>query len=218
MSSTWTFNQSVYWSHTTCVNTTVTEAEPSNISTTEESIRKRKLSWNLSTITLPGTASSSPCGMSISLDTLLPLGDGRFQARYWEPVQSGLASNTTDCLSTGLLGVLVDLKMTGSMLDSNITAFACQPVYRHAIANISFTGNLPPTIEPFPSTISNLAVKDFDMAGFQSMKSSAYAATRLSGERSISIPGATEAQYQRHSPHATFGSGRRIVLGRVTDQ
>ncbi|PYH77592.1 hypothetical protein BO82DRAFT_386497 [Aspergillus uvarum CBS 121591] len=178
-------NQSVYWSDTTCVNATVIGAVPGtvNVSTAGDSMTDH------------GMSTAAPCEISIAVNTSAPLGDGKFQARYWEPLQSEIAAvsraafNVTGCPSTGLLGIIIDMENTaGTTLGSNITLFACQPLYRQAIANVSITGSsYPTTIQPISSSVRDLTEKDFSVHGFQSLMSSEHTRTSDSWNKSISV-------------------------------
>ncbi|RAH47375.1 uncharacterized protein BO95DRAFT_410103 [Aspergillus brunneoviolaceus CBS 621.78] len=208
--STLSISQSVYWSDLTCVNATVTGAVPStmNVSSAEDSLSDHGLVWNLSNVTLLGMSTAAACEIGIALNTSAPLGDGGFQARYWEPVQSQPAPvsrpafNATGCPSTGLLGIIIDMEsMAGTPLGSNLTFFACQPLYRQATANVSFTDRSYPTsIQPIHSSIGDLGEKDFSGHGFQSLMSAEHTRTGESWNERISIVGNTEAlnltQYQ----------------------
>ncbi|RAH75070.1 DUF3433 domain-containing protein [Aspergillus aculeatinus CBS 121060] len=172
--STLSISQSVYWSDLTCVNATVTGAVPStmNVSSAEDSLSDQ------------GMSTAATCEIGIALNTSAPLGDGGFQARYWEPVQSQPAPVSrpafiaTGCPSTGLLGIIIDMEsMAGTPLGSNLTLFACQPLYRQAIANVSFTDR----------SIGDLGEKDFSGHGFQSLMSAEHTRTGESWNERISI-------------------------------
>ncbi|PYI05129.1 hypothetical protein BO78DRAFT_470848 [Aspergillus sclerotiicarbonarius CBS 121057] len=197
--SSLTLNQSVYWSDMTCRNATVTGALPGalfNATTTEDPTIERGLSWNLSSLAMAWTESTSRCDIGITLDTLIPFGDGSFQARYWEPVQSRptlssqFALNVTDCPSAGLLGIMIDTTMSaGALLESNVIAFACQPVYRQAIANISLSYNSTLTaVDIIPSTVRDLSSTEFSSHGFQNLMYSERAATGFLMDKSATNP------------------------------
>ncbi|KAF3391380.1 hypothetical protein F1880_007939 [Penicillium rolfsii] len=218
--STLSMNQSVFWSDTitTCANATLIGASPNlvNFSAADNSSSDHVLLWNISNVTLPSISTAAPCAISIALNTSAPLEDGIFQARYWEPVQSESASvsrpafNATGCPSTGLLGIIIDMENTaGIALAPNVTFFACQPLYRQAIANVSFTDrSYPTTIQRIPSSIGDLSEKDFSAREFQSLISSQHTRTNSSGSEIVSMVGNTEAlnltQYQE-AIHRTWG-------------
>ncbi|PYI32188.1 hypothetical protein BP00DRAFT_494710 [Aspergillus indologenus CBS 114.80] len=197
--STLSMNQSVYWSDTTttCVNATVIGAVPGtmNASTAGDSMIDHGLVWHFSNVTLPGMSTAAPCEISIALNTSAPLGDGKFQARYWEPFQSDLAAvsrpafNVTGCPSTGLLGMIIDMDSTvGTPLSSNVTFFACQSLYKQAIADVSYTGtSYPTTIQPILSSIKDLSETDFSVHRFQSLMFTEHTRTNDSWNERIRV-------------------------------
>ncbi|KAE8373051.1 hypothetical protein BDV26DRAFT_272918 [Aspergillus bertholletiae] len=179
-----TLNQSVYWSNMTCADVALTGAVP-NTSLGAGSptylINHRESSWSLHNITIPEVDTASDCHISIQLDSLVPFVDGRFQARYWEPVRQSSANssslsvfNVNNCPSVGLFGVLVDLENTAeTLLYSNVTVFACHPTYQRAIANVSLTWNSSiSSAEIVPSTVQELGHKEFSIDGLQRLMSS----------------------------------------------
>ncbi|RAH86790.1 hypothetical protein BO86DRAFT_405752 [Aspergillus japonicus CBS 114.51] len=230
---TLSMNLSVYWSDTTttCVNATVIGAVPDtvNLSTAGDSMNDHGLVWNFSNVTLPGMSTATPCEISIALNTSAPLGDGRFQARYWEPVQSDLAAvsrpafNVTGCPSTGLLGMIIDMDSTvRTPLSSNVTFFACQSLYKQAIADVSYTGtSYPTTVQPILSSITDLSETDFSVQGFQSLMFSEHTRTSDSWNESISVVGDTEALNPTQYLEAigrTWNSGFKNASDRLFDQ
>ncbi|RAL12368.1 DUF3433 domain-containing protein [Aspergillus homomorphus CBS 101889] len=223
-------NQSVYWSDMTCVNATVAGTMPHapNATATNE----HRLSWDLSNITFPDIGSTSDCNIDIMLDSIFPLGDGKFQARHWAPVQSAPASfsqsafRATKCISTGFLGVMVEVESrAGTILNSNAIAFACQPIFRQSIASVSFTRGVfdSASIVLNIPTVSKLSTKEFSVHGFQGLMSSDLTATELPLDQKfrVVVSGDTETlqltQYQDTIGHL-WNSEFVVAIDRLFDR
>ncbi|KAL3442349.1 hypothetical protein BJX65DRAFT_299100 [Aspergillus insuetus] len=173
-----TLNQTVYWSSLTCANVSLTGVVPSTV-LNHDLTASSVLSFHLRHITVP-VAGESQCQISIDLATMVPTSDGRFQARYWEPMPLGSnlsswsAFTTTNCPSLGLIGVILDAeRRAGALAHSNLTTFVCEPLYQQAIANVSFAwGSTIPNVEIYPSTAKALTSHEFSVHGFQHLISS----------------------------------------------
>ncbi|GKZ24755.1 hypothetical protein AbraIFM66951_011827 [Aspergillus brasiliensis] len=183
LSSLTLMNQSVYWSNMSCTDVTVTGATPSVIPSLASATNvtgKHGFRWSLQNITLPEAGQLSECTLNIDIDCLLPLSDGQFQARYWEPTQSNSTSRTlsaidaNDCRLASLYGLVIDMESSASSpLQSNITVLACEVIYQQAIANVSLTSNFTVSgVDIVPSTVRDLTQQQFSAAGLQRLMAS----------------------------------------------
>lgn len=180
--STLTLNQSVYWSSMICTNVTLIRAVPATTPSPDLTLDlkgNREFSWNLRGITLPEGGVASGCVVSIEIDTFVSPLAGRLQARYWESPHAGAGSPTLSAFtvnncSFALVGVMFNIEDTPeTSLQSNMTVFACEPMYQQATANVSRTWDSTITdVQIMSSTVKDLTGSEFSTEGFKRLMSS----------------------------------------------
>lgn len=188
-SSLLTLNQTVYWSNLTCVSSSQRGLFPSvvtNSTLTSRLPRGQQIwSWNSGNISIespPGGNSSSPCEISVALDTIIGSDEQTLQARFWEPMGSDgkllapSAFTYEDCSSFKVFGIIIDMELAaGNVSDSNVTVLACAPVYQQAWADVTLNPNASiANVTMEPSTVKSLDPLDFYVDGIHDLIASRY--------------------------------------------